>query len=77
MSKSLLDQAKELLKNIESNPEALKAFQELVKARAEESKHIEMEMSPKEDKQKKIDELSKRIKACMEKMQKESMASAP
>lgn len=73
MSKSLLDQAKELLKNIESNPEALKAFQDLVKARAKESKHVEMEMSPKEDKQKRIDELSKRIKACMEKMQKESM----
>jgi hypothetical protein len=73
MSKSLLEQAQELLKSIENNPEALKAFQELVKARAEESKHIEMEMSPDQEKKKRIDELSKKIKACMEKMQKESM----
>lgn len=73
MSKSILEQAKELLKTIENDPKALQAFQELIKARSEESKHVEMEMSPQDDKKKRIDELSKRIKACMEKMQKESM----
>lgn len=137
-----LEQAKELLKHIQENPESLKQFEELAKAaqkdphaqpifsstilkpsdkdsvvlnpnykkplekdpqakpifseeivkpskkniavlssnvkkplkNAEDSKQTEMEMSPQDHEKKRVGELAKRIKACIEKMQMDKMS---